>query len=68
MFPTSRREFVNPVRRMLTDALQDIDEVVVRIDLVQPAGHDQALHDPDVFGPEFGPTEHPVFAIMQSFA
>jgi len=40
---------------MLTDALQDIDQVVVGIDLVQPAGHDQALHDPDVFGPEFGP-------------
>ncbi len=27
-------------------------------DLVQPTGDDQALHDPDVPGAEFGPTEH----------
>ncbi len=38
---------------MLTDTLQHIDQIVVGIDLVKSAGHDQALHDSDVFGPEF---------------
>ena len=34
---------------MHTDALQDIDELVVWIDVMQSASHEQALHD-DVFG------------------
>ena len=37
---------------MLTDPLQHIDQIVIRIDLMKSAGHDQALHDPDVFGPQ----------------
>ena len=37
---------------MLSDALEDVDEVVIGVDLVQPAGDDQALDDADVFGPE----------------
>jgi hypothetical protein len=37
---------------MLADALQDIDEIRVGVDPVQAAGHDQALHDSDVFGAE----------------
>ena len=48
-------------RRMLSDTLQHIDEVVVWIDGVQPTGHQHALHDTDVLGAEFGPTE-PIFA------
>ena len=51
-------------RRMLTNTLQHIDEVVVWIDGVQPTGHQQALHDANVLGAEFGPTEQPVFAII----
>lgn len=57
----SARLCVDAVGRMLADALQDVDEVVVGVDLVQSTGHDQALHDADVFGPEFGPAEQPIF-------
>ena len=46
---------------MLTNALQHIDEIVIGIDVVQSARHQQALHDTDVLGAEFGPTE-PIFA------
>lgn len=53
----SRREFVDAAGRMLTDALQYIDQIVVGIDLVESAGDDQALHDPDLPGSEFGPAE-----------
>ena len=35
----------------VTQALQYIDQIFIGIDLVKSAGHDQALHDPDVFGP-----------------
>ena len=52
-------------RRMLSDTLQHIDEVVVWIEGVQPTGHQQALHDTDVLGAEFGPTEQPIFAIIR---
>ena len=45
---------------MLSDALENVDEVVVGVDVVQPAGDDQALDDADVFGREFGPAEEPV--------
>ena len=45
---------------MLTDALQHIDEVRVRVDALQTAGGDQALHDSNVLGADFGPTEEPV--------
>jgi hypothetical protein len=53
---------VNTVRWVLADALQDIDEVVVGIDVMQSAGDDQALQDADLPGAEFGPAEHPVAA------
>ena len=35
---------------MLTAALEHIDQIVVRNDVVQPTGDDQALEDPDVPG------------------
>lgn len=47
---------------MLADALQNIDEIRIGIDSVQSACDDQALHDPDVLGTEFGPTEVPMFS------
>jgi len=46
-FPQPRRELGDLGRRMLADTLQHIDEVGVGIDLVQPAGNDQALDDAD---------------------
>ena len=41
--------------RMLADPLQHIDQVVVRIDVVQPTGDHQALHDGHMPGAQFGP-------------
>ena len=49
---------MHPTRRMLAHALQDIDQVIVRIDLVQPAGHDQTLHDAHMLRAELRPAEH----------
>ena len=34
---------------MLADPLQDIDQVVIRIDVMQAASGQQALHDTDMF-------------------
>ena len=59
--PHAWRQLMDTAGRMLPDALQDIDEIVVRIDSMQSARHNQTLHDADVFGTEFGPAEHPVF-------
>mgnify|MGYP006172658723 CR=1 FL=1 len=47
---------------MLADALQYVDEIVVRIDFMQPTGRNQALDDADMLGAELGPAEHPVFS------
>jgi hypothetical protein len=52
---------------MLADTLEHVDEIVVRIDLVQPTGRNQALDDADVLGAELGPAEHPIFPIMPTF-
>ena len=53
---------------MVTDPLQNIDEVNVRIDAVQAAGNDQTLDDADMFGTEFGPAEVPVFTAHRNNA
>lgn len=45
---------------MLTDTLQHVHKVVIRVDVVQAAGRQQALHDADVFRAQFGPAEQPV--------
>jgi len=45
---------------MLPYALQDVDEVVVRVDVVKPAGDEQTLHDANVLGSQLGPAEEPV--------
>ena len=42
-------------------ALQDIDQVGVDVNAMEPAGHDEALHDTHVFGAQFSPTEIPIF-------
>jgi hypothetical protein len=39
---------------MLASALLHIDEVVVRIDVVQPAYRQQALHNPDMLARQLG--------------
>lgn len=45
---------------MSIDALQNIDEIIVRANFVQAAGGQQALDDGDVFGTELGPGKQPV--------
>src|ERR1700726_5167104 len=46
---------------MLSYALQDVDQVGVDVDAVKTTSHDEALHDTNVFGAQFGPAEIPVF-------
>ena len=53
-FPQSRRQRGNVAGGMLFHALQDIHQIDVRIDSLQPAGCDQALKHADVLGPELG--------------
>jgi hypothetical protein len=43
--------------RVLANTLEDVDEIVVRIDLVQPRGRDQALDDANMLGAQLGPAE-----------
>ena len=52
---------------MLADALQDIDEVGVRVDTLQLARHQQALDDAHLFGAQLAPAEQPVAAVMETF-
>jgi hypothetical protein len=44
---------------MLTDALEDIDQVCIRVNTMEAAGHDEALHDANVLRAQFSPTEIP---------
>jgi hypothetical protein len=53
---------------MLADPLQHVDEIRVRVDTLQAAGGDQALHDARVLGADFGPTKKPVLAVMIIYA
>jgi len=60
--PASGHEFVRAAGRVLSEALQDIDPIVVPVDVVSSAGDDQALQDADVPGTECGPAEPPVLS------
>ncbi len=44
---------------MLADALQDVDQLGVGIDAVEPAGDDYDLNDTELFGAQLGPAEQP---------
>ena len=50
---------------MLAHALQDIDEIDVRVDALEPASRDQALHDASVLGADLGPAKEPVLRLMR---
>jgi len=50
---------------MLADALENVDQVGVDVNTVEPTCHDEALHDADVFGAELGPTKIPIFTIRE---
>lgn len=45
--------------RMRIDALEDIDQVEIGIEALEPARSDQTLHDTSVAGADFGPAEQP---------
>lgn len=62
LLPQARRELMHHRSGVLANPLQYVHEVIVRIDLVQAAGHQQALDDADVFGAQLGPREQPVAA------
>lgn len=51
-------------RRMLTDTLERIDKVVVRIDIMHTASRDQALDDPNLLGTKLCPTKNQFFLPM----
>ena len=56
-FPHSRRQFDHPAGGMFADALQHIDQVRVRIDALEFAGHQQTLNHRDALGTDFRPGE-----------
>ena len=60
--PPPGRQLGDACSGMLADPLQHVDEVRVRVDALQAASCDQALHDARVFGANFGPAEEPVFS------
>jgi len=67
-FPEPRRERGDVAGGVIFHALQHIDQVGVRVDALQPTSGQQTVEDPDVLGPDLGPAEEPIFAVMHSFA
>ncbi len=55
LLPESRGQLGDARTGMLADPLPDIDQVVIRIDVVEATSGQQTLHDADVFSPEFCP-------------
>lgn len=53
---------------MFRDALQDIDEVGVRVDTVQSTGGEQALNHADALSANFSPIEQPGLTFMKTFS
>ena len=62
LFPQAWGEFGYAAGRVLVDAQQHVGEIGVGVDVVQLAGADQALDEPDVLGADLGPAEQPVLA------
>jgi hypothetical protein len=61
-FPEPGREQPDILGRMRIDALQDVDEIVVRMDPMQAAGRDETLQDADVMGTNLRSAEHSIIA------
>jgi len=62
LFPSLRRELVHARCQMLAHVLQHVDQIIVQIDLVQLACHQQTLHDAHLPRSHFSPAEQPVAA------
>jgi|AOMP01.1.fsa_nt_gi hypothetical protein len=56
LLPAALRQFRRCGAGVLADPLQDIDQVIVRVDIVESAGGEQTLHDADLFGAQFRPS------------
>ena len=65
--PQSWGELSNVGSWMLAHALEHIDQVVIGIDPMQPAGDDQALDNAHVFRAQFSPAEQPRLLVMEMF-
>ncbi len=61
--PESQCKFKDVLVRLHADAVEDIDEVGVRVNTLKSTGHQQRLQYGDVFCTELGPTEEPVSPI-----
>lgn len=59
LLPPPWRELGHARGRVFADKLKYVDQVGVRVDVLQSAGRDQALHDAGVLGADFCPTEEP---------
>ena len=51
---------------MPVDPLQHVDEIIVRVNVVQAAGDQQALHDADVPGAELSPGKKPIAVVHRN--
>ena len=63
LLPAPRGEQVDLAGGVAIDALQNIDQIVVGVDVVQAAGDDQTLQGGHRLGADLAPAEQPVFAI-----
>ena len=57
--PVSWSKLIDESGGVLSDTLQDINEIGERIDTVKSTGGEQALHEADEPGADFGPTKQP---------
>jgi hypothetical protein len=64
LFPQTGREQMDLEGVMGIDPLQDIDEVDVRVNSLQPARGKEALHHSDIAGAHFGPQNNQFFLPM----
>jgi len=62
LLPKAGGEQVDLEGGMGINTLQHIHEIDIRVDPVQPARGEEALHDPDVARAHFRPAEEPIAA------
>jgi hypothetical protein len=63
LLPQAGREKVDLKGGMGIDALQHIDEVNIRIDLLEAARREETLHNPNVARFHLRPAEEPIAAL-----
>jgi hypothetical protein len=63
LLPQAGREKVDLKGGMGVDALQHIDEVNIRIDSLEAARREDALHNPNVARSHLRPVEEPIAAL-----